>query len=75
MGPTGPVAGLERLNRPTFFKPNSLPPDRLSLYASAMGIPEAEKNINNKIARCGFTAAFMIQCLKAIGAQSVRLVD
>lgn len=46
---------------------------QLAEKLTAMGIPEAEKNINNKIARGGFTAAFMIQCLEAIGAQTVKV--
>lgn len=40
---------------------------------SAMGAPETERNIANKISRGGFTAAFMLQCLEAVGAQEVRL--
>ncbi len=40
-----------------------------------MGIPETERNIANKISRGGFTAAFLIQCLSAIGCQSLRLQD
>lgn len=40
---------------------------------TAMGIPENERNLANKIARGGFTAAFLIQCLTAIGATQLRL--
>jgi hypothetical protein len=40
---------------------------------TAMGTPETERNIANKISRGGFTAAFFIQCLEAIGAREVRL--
>lgn len=42
---------------------------------TAMGVPESERNIANKIARGGFTAAFFVQCLVAIGCQNVRLDD
>lgn len=42
---------------------------------TAMGIPESERNIANKIARGGFTAVFLVQCLEAAGCQSLRLVD
>lgn len=42
---------------------------------TAMGIPETEANIKNKISRGGFTAVFFVQCLVAIGATSVRLED
>jgi hypothetical protein len=42
---------------------------------SAQGTPETERNIANKISRGGFTAAFLIQCLEAIGCSSLRLSD
>jgi hypothetical protein len=40
-----------------------------------IGIAENERNLNNKISRGGFTAAFLIQCLEAIGCHTVRLGD
>ena len=40
---------------------------------TAMGIPESERNISNKLSRGSFTAVFMVQCLTAIGAHVVRL--
>lgn len=40
---------------------------------TAMGIPENERNIANKISRGGFTGAFMLQCFAAIGATTIRL--
>lgn len=40
---------------------------------TAMGVPESERNIANKIARGGFTAAFFLQCLVAIGAEKLDL--
>lgn len=42
---------------------------------TAMGIPETERNIANKISRGGFTAAFLLQCFTAIGSKTVRLDD
>lgn len=42
---------------------------------TAMGSPETDRNIANKISRGGFTAAFFIQCLTAIGCETVRLTD
>lgn len=42
---------------------------------TAMGLPETERNIANKISRGGFTAAFFLQCMKAIGCSTVRLDD
>lgn len=42
---------------------------------TAMGIPETERNIANKISRGGFTAAFFLQCLAAMGSQTIRLSE
>jgi hypothetical protein len=39
----------------------------------ALGVKETERNIANKISRGGFTAAFLIQCFEAIGANDMRL--
>lgn len=40
---------------------------------TAQGTPETERNIANKISRGGFTAAFFLQCLTAIGVDTLRL--
>lgn len=40
-----------------------------------MGISEKEVNVRNKLSRGKFSAAFMLQCLRAIGVQSLRLED
>ena len=40
---------------------------------ASIGVAETERNIANKISRGGFTAAFFIQCLEAMGADSLRL--
>jgi len=40
---------------------------------TAMGVPETERNIANKIARGGFTAVFFIQCLEAVGCKTLNL--
>jgi hypothetical protein len=42
---------------------------------TAIDIPETERNIANKISRGGFTAAFFIQCLSAVGCTTLRLED
>ncbi len=39
------------------------------------GHPENDKNINNKIARGGFSAAFLMQCLDVIGAKAIQIAD
>jgi len=41
----------------------------------ALGITETEANLRNKISRGGFTGAFLIQCLVAMGVTSLRLED
>lgn len=40
---------------------------------AAIGVVENERNLNNKISKGGFTAAFLLQCLEAIGASDLRL--
>ena len=37
-----------------------------------MGVRETEKNVANKIARGGFTAAFFLQCMTALGVQTLH---
>ena len=46
---------------------------QLAERLEAMGVHETERNINNKISRGGFTAVFFVQCLLAVGCQSVDL--
>lgn len=38
-----------------------------------LGVPEDERNLRNKVSRGKFTAAFMLQCLEAMGSRSVQL--
>jgi len=40
---------------------------------AAIGVVDSEPNIRNKLARGKFTAVFLVQCLEAIGATSLRL--
>ena len=40
-----------------------------------LGVMDSEPNIRNKISRGKFTAVFLVQCLEAIGASTVRLSD
>jgi hypothetical protein len=42
---------------------------------TAMGVKETEKNVANKVARGGFTAAFFLQCLTAIGVHTLHMQD
>ena len=47
----------------------------LSARLEAMGIHETAPNLNNKISRGGFSAVFLIQCLEAVGSQTVRISE
>ena len=38
-----------------------------------IGVHETDRNIANKLARGGFSVVFLVQCLDAIGCQSVHL--
>ena len=38
-----------------------------------IGIAEKEVNVRNKLSRGTFTAAYMLQCLEAIGVRELRL--
>jgi hypothetical protein len=40
---------------------------------AAIGVDEKEVNVRNKLSRGKFTAAFLLQCLAAIGTSHVSL--
>lgn len=40
---------------------------------AAVGVVDSEPNIRNKISRGKFTAVFLLQCLSAIGCETMRL--
>ena len=46
---------------------------QLATKLEEMGIHEKEVNIRNKLARGKFSAAFLVQCLDAIGLKDLRL--
>lgn len=46
---------------------------QLAEKLAAMDIHETERNLNNKISRGGFSAAFLLQCLEAIGVEHLQL--
>ncbi|MDR3500666.1 MAG: DUF6471 domain-containing protein [Parvibaculum sp.] len=48
---------------------------QLAEKLAEIGVEEKEVNIRNKLARGKFMAAFLLQCLTAIGCQTVRLDD
>lgn len=40
-----------------------------------IGVMDSEPNVRNKLSRGKFTAVFLVQCLEAIGASSLRLSE
>jgi Domain of unknown function (DUF6471) len=38
-----------------------------------IGVHETERNLNNKISRGGFAAAFLLQCLTSIGISNINI--
>jgi 3-mercaptopyruvate sulfurtransferase SseA len=40
-----------------------------------IGVEDSERNITNKVNRGTFTAAFFVQCLEAIGCQTLRIKE
>lgn len=38
-----------------------------------IGVSETEANLRNKVSRGSFTAAFLLQCLTAIGCHTLRV--
>jgi hypothetical protein len=47
----------------------------LAAKLGEIGVRETEANLRNKVSRGGFSAAFFVQCLRAIGVQSLRLEE
>ncbi len=45
----------------------------LAKNLAEIGVIENERNLNNKISRGGFSAAFMLQCLQVAGVSELRL--
>ena len=41
----------------------------------AVGVTDNEANIKNKLSRGKFTAAFMLECLEAVGTTTLRLSE
>jgi hypothetical protein len=47
--------------------------DQLAEKLAAVGVNDSAVNLRNKVARGRFSAAFLIQCLSAMGARSLRI--
>lgn len=48
---------------------------KLAEKLGELGIQENERNLNNKISRGGFSAAFLLECLAAIDVKELQLGD
>jgi len=64
---------LDHLNASIRLFEPSFDPKTLPKRFPEMGIEDTARNLSNKIARGGFTAGLLIQCLEAIGCHVVRL--
>ena len=47
----------------------------LATKLTAIGVKAEARNISNKIGRGSFTAVFFVQCMEAIGCNTVHLGD
>jgi hypothetical protein len=47
--------------------------DQLVGKLAEVGVKEEPKNVRNKVARGGFSAVFLVQCLKAMGCRRIEL--
>ena len=46
---------------------------QLAEKLAGIGVHETERNLNNKISRGGFSAAFLLQCLVVVGVADLRI--
>ena len=47
----------------------------LTACMETIGVHETEPNIRNKLARGKFTTVFLLQCLEAVGCQTLRISE
>ncbi len=55
------------------MKRNGVTYDGLVERLAKIGVNDTAVNIRNKVARGGFTAVFLVQCLEAMGVRELRL--
>ena len=48
---------------------------QLAAKLAELGVDDTAVNIRNKVARGGFSAAFLVQCLRAMGCRQISLVE
>ena len=49
--------------------------EQLSAKLAEIGVQDTAQNLRTKVSRGGFSAVFFVQCLRAMGCQTVRLAD
>jgi Domain of unknown function (DUF6471) len=49
--------------------------DQLVERLAELGVRDTAVNVRNKVSRGGFSAVFLVQCLKAMGVRSLSLED
>ena len=49
--------------------------EELAEKLAAIGVRDTAVNLRNKVARGQFSAVFLVQCLTAMGARSLRLSE
>ena len=47
--------------------------DQLAEKLADIGVTENSRNLRNKVSRGGFSAVFLIQCLRAMGCQKLEI--
>ena len=47
--------------------------EQLAAKLAELGVSETAVNLRNKVARGGFSAVFLVQCLRAMGCRELRL--
>ena len=55
------------------MKRGNLTYDQLAEKLGGTGAPTTARVLRTKVSRGGFSAAFFVQCLRAMGAKSIRL--
>jgi hypothetical protein len=48
---------------------------QLAAKLAELGVDDTAVNIRNKVARGGFSAVFLVQCLRAMGCRQISLVE
>lgn len=55
------------------IKRRNLTYEQLSVKLAEIGVSETTDNLRVKISRGGFSAVFLVQCLRAMGCREIRI--